>query len=239
MVVPLSNESDQIKDPILEHQDWGLIDYEEALKKQLELVDFVHKNNHPGIIIFCTHPPVITKGRATKEEDIFDWHGPTVEVSRGGRATYHGPNQLVVYPIVNLNFPRHRRKEKEVVGLIRDLEQAIIDTLEVYGINSEGKSFLKSSITIEDGKEKLEDTGVWVNSLGKIQKITSIGMAVKNWVSYHGAAINVFFDSKAFQGMNPCGYKSNTMVSLEEILNYDINLNDFKSNLLRAINNRI
>lgn len=228
----------------LEFQDWGLIEYDQALSKQLALAEKVYEEKLPGYLIFCTHPPIVTLGRATQPEDVYAWSGPTLEVSRGGRATYHGPSQLVIYPIVNLNFPRHQRKEKEVVGLLRSIEEAIIETLESYGIVAEGKSILKNSSSLANlshptDKPKLEDTGVWVKSFEKSQKIASLGMAVKNWVSYHGAAINVFFDPKAFQGLNPCGYQANVMVSLEEVLDCEINFTDFKERLFKALSIRI
>jgi lipoate-protein ligase B len=96
-------------------QDWGLIDYQEALNKQLELVEVLsQEQNHPGFLIFCTHPHVVTTGRQTKPEDIFAWKGPVVDVSRGGRATYHGPSQLVIYPIINLKLSRADRGPQEV-----------------------------------------------------------------------------------------------------------------------------
>ncbi|MEQ1666241.1 MAG: octanoyltransferase, partial [Bdellovibrionales bacterium] len=112
-----------------EFQDWGLINYQTALNKQLELVDLLHKNSaHPGFFIFCTHPPVVTTGRQTKPEDVFSWKGEIIEISRGGRATYHGPSQLVVYPILNLKNPRAGRGPQEVRGYLRAFEQAIVET---------------------------------------------------------------------------------------------------------------
>ena len=80
-------------------EDWGLIDYEQALNKQIEYLEIVASNkNHLGFLIFCSHPAVVTTGRQTKADDIFAWDGPVIEVSRGGRATYHGHRKLLFIP---------------------------------------------------------------------------------------------------------------------------------------------
>lgn len=202
-------------------EDWGLVDYQSALKKQLDYVEVVASDeNHPGFLIFCTHPAVVTTGRQTKPEDIFSWHGPVVEISRGGQATYHGPSQVVVYPIVNLKKPRAGRGGQEIRGYLRDFENAIVDTLKQYQIPAVGNI-----------SNKIEDTGVWIETKTGIKKMASLGIAVKKWVTFHGAAINVLNDPTAFQGINPCGYKSDTMISLEKILNQKINTEDFKQRL--------
>lgn len=202
-------------------EDWGLIDYELALKKQLEYVEIVSQNEtHSGFLIFCTHPAVVTTGRQTEASDIFAWSGPVVEVSRGGRATYHGPSQLVVYPIINIKNPRKNRGPQEVRGFLRALENAIVLTLKKYDITAHGKTSEKTEST-------LEDTGVWVLN----QKIASCGIAVKKWVTFHGAAINLLDDASAFQGINPCGYTTNTMVSLEKLLNKKMDSEHFKLTL--------
>ena len=117
--------------------DWGLIDYSLALQKQLTLVDeVISHEEHPGYIIFCTHPHVVTTGRQTKPEDIFSFTGPVVDVSRGGRATYHGPSQLVIYPILNLKKARQNRGPQEIRGYLRDFEKAIVQTLSEYKIHA-------------------------------------------------------------------------------------------------------
>ncbi len=211
------------KAPPLLFLDWGLIAYSEALEKQLQLVQQVADENLPGVIIFCSHPAVVTLGRATQNGDITTWNGDTVEVSRGGRATYHGPSQVVVYPIINLKYSRHGRNPNEIFGFLRDFEKAIIETLKVYGIESVGKSLQKKDPAAE-GKD---ETGVWVGS----QKIASLGIAIKKWVTYHGAAINLDHDPKAFQGLNPCGFSSSTMISLEQLKQQPVDRIRFIENL--------
>jgi lipoyl(octanoyl) transferase len=188
----------------LKIQNWGLIDYSEALTRQEVLVQQIYKNQEPGEIIFCSHPPIITRGRKTQKGDIFDWSGPILDVKRGGRATYHGPSQLVIYPIINLNFRPSPHPRQDVLWLIRSLEFALIQTLLVhYGLKARGKT--------QDQNSNLDDTGVWISE----KKIASIGIGVSQWVSYHGMAVNAHHDPNAFKGLLPCGYQSNIMTSLE------------------------
>lgn len=199
--------------------DWGLISYEEALEKQMELVNQIAEEGSSGYIVFCTHPPVVTLGRATQAGDVTTWSGDIKEVSRGGRATYHGPSQVVVYPIINLKKPRQNRGPQEITGFLRDFENAIVETLKTYQIQSVGKSLQK------------DETGVWVGS----QKVASLGIAVKKWVSYHGAAINLDHDPKAFQGLNPCGFSSSTMISVEKLLGHPILRAEFVQRLKQQL----
>ena len=218
-------------------EDWGLIPYQEALDKQLQYVDkLAHAleagEQHPGFLIFCSHPPVVTTGRQTQPEDIFSWQGEVIEISRGGRATYHGPSQIVVYPIINLKDARSDRGPQEVRGYLRAFESAIVDTLKEFGIESVGKTPQK----IPGQQAETDETGVWVGS----QKIASLGIAVKKWITYHGAAINFFDDPTAFQGINPCGFKTETMVSVEKILGKNkISVEEFKTSLKKNLNQKL
>ena len=207
----------------LQFENWGLISYQEALRKQTELVEKVAEENLPGYLIFCTHPPVVTLGRATKPGDVFAWSGETVEVSRGVRATYHGPSQLIVYPILNLTFARKGRKDREIVGYLRVFEEAIVDVLKTYGVQAQGRSLHKNPQTDAEADE----TGVWVGD----RKLASLGIAVRKWVTFHGAAINLQYDPKAFVGMNPCGFTTETMTSLEQVLEAPVDVAQFSEKL--------
>lgn len=211
----------------LEFEDWGLVDYSQALERQLNLLEKMASSDSPGIIVFCTHPPVVTLGRATQVGDVSDWQGSTLEVSRGGRATYHGPSQLVVYPIVNLKWARKSRKENEIIGFLRDFENAIVKTLSEYGLHAQGKSLQKKSEGTEDA------TGVWVGD----KKIASLGIAVKKWITYHGAAINLDADPSAFKGLKPCGFSPQVMTSLEDCTHHTISREEFKTKLLIQLRN--
>ncbi|AFY00438.1 lipoyl(octanoyl) transferase LipB [Bdellovibrio bacteriovorus] len=209
-------------------QDWGLINYDEALKKQNDLVEKVHTEDLPGVLVFCTHPPVVTVGRATQAEDVFAWQGPLVEVTRGGRATYHGPSQLVIYPILNLAHTRKGRKDREINPYLKVFEDAIVDVLKTYGLSGiEARSSSKSSFNRTDA----DDTGVWV----KDHKIASVGVGVRKWVAFHGAAINLTHDEKAFQGLRPCGFPPEVMISLEQLTGAKVNVSEFKEKLKRRL----
>ncbi len=203
MDIELSREPHQIA-----FQNWGLLGYEESLRRQLELVDLVGREHARETLVFCSHPPVVTLGRGTLPGDLFSWKGETVEISRGGRATYHGPSQLIAYPIIDLSL-----RGRDLHKFFRQIEMAIIATLSDFGIEAEGRS-----LQMQEDLE-IEATGVWVGS----RKIASIGIAVRRWVSFHGLALNVDQDAEAFQGLKPCGFSSETMISMQEILGAPVN----------------
>ncbi len=198
-----------------DQQVWGQIDYALAVQRQLELVDAVLAGERRETLIFCSHPPVVTLGRTTPKSDLFGWEGAVIESSRGGRATYHGPSQLVVYPIVDLREDgRPGLRSRDVSGYIRLLGQTITEIVRDLGLEAE----------LKQGQEKDEDghtrqlTGVWVGH----RKVASIGVAVRKWVTYHGVAINVRSDVRAFKGIRPCGFRPGTMTSLEELLGCEV-----------------
>lgn len=184
-------------------EEWGLIDYESSVLKQQILAQEVAAGGEDRLV-FCTHPPVVTLGRGTViEEDITGWTGATVESSRGGRATYHGPNQLVIYPILNLKSAREHFASSDIHAYLRALESATVVALREVGL-----------VAAESRTTKMGDvslTGVWVGE----RKVASIGIAIRKWVTYHGVAINVRADASAFQGIRPCGFSADVMTSIE------------------------
>ncbi|HPI40226.1 MAG TPA: lipoyl(octanoyl) transferase LipB [Pseudobdellovibrionaceae bacterium] len=211
----------------LEFEDWGLIDYEKAQEKQLALLEHVHETQGLGRVVFCTHPPLVTLGRQTLESDLCGWTGPIHQSSRGGRATYHGPSQIVIYPIINLHHPYSRNLKLEVVNFIRFLENLVIQTLDDYGIVAlphSNQSNQPSSHEESLNFKKNIETGVWVEH----SKIASIGISVKKWITYHGIAINIDQDPEAFHGIKPCGYESSIMTNLESLLQRPIDHQEFK-----------
>ena len=211
--------------PVVE--DWGIIPYQEAFTKQKHYVEEIIKGERKETLILCSHPPVVTLGRGTKPNDVFSWQGETVEVNRGGRATYHGPNQVVLYPMIDLagNTPNYiPKKVKSLHGFMRCLEEAAVQTLREYDVEAQGHS-LQTQVG-ED--EAAEATGVWVGE----QKIASIGIAARKWVTYHGIAINLFKDPDAFQGINPCGFTSKTMVCLQELTPKRVKREAFQKELI-------
>ncbi len=194
--------------------DWGAIDYSLALDQQLKLVEDV-ANGGEEVIVFCSHPSIVTLGRKSSASDILGWTGPVLEVNRGGRATYHGPKQLVIYPILNLKRSRQLFPAQDLHKYLKAIETLLIDVVSNFGIQATG------------GFEKKE-TGVWVVQ----KKLASIGIGVKRWVSFHGAALNIGYDPIAFTGIKPCGFTTETMTSLEEILGCAVDRGALKASVV-------
>ncbi|MBF0205640.1 MAG: lipoyl synthase [Oligoflexia bacterium] len=196
--------------------DWGEIEYSTAIDRKIRMIsemsglqmnDYQISSNYNGYIIFCHHPSIVTLGKNSTDADISmaeqAWPGKNIKVSRGGRSTYHGPGQLVVYPLINL-----LHYKKDLHAYLRTLEQSLVELLQKhYQIISHGNV-----------QGDAHGTGVWVGE----RKLASIGVAVKRWITYHGMAINLYHDDLAFKGINPCGLPITTMISLEEILGYKV-----------------
>lgn len=184
--------------------DWGLIDFHEALRRQQELVDAVLFSDHPDVLVFCEHPPVITLGRTTQDgglvvsAEALEHRGiEVVKINRGGEATVHSPGQLVGYPICNLN-----RSKPDLHWFLRTIEQSVIDALGEYGILGHRVDGL---------------TGVWVDNS---RKICAIGLHCSRWVTSHGFALNVTNDLSFFDTIIPCGIHDKGVTSVAgEILN--------------------
>jgi lipoyl(octanoyl) transferase len=199
----------------IEVLDWGLVDYREAFYRQTELVEKIIQKQESEKLIFCSHPAIVTIGRGTKPGDVFSWSGDTIDVNRGGRATYHGPSQIIAYPLLSLGGADDFYSEKKIPPrdlhqYMRLLEQSVLSLLKELGVESTGRSLQK-----QVGEELPDEaTGVWIGS----QKIAAIGIAVKKWITSHGIALNVFEDAKAFQGFYPCGFQPSQVTSLEKVL---------------------
>ena len=200
--------------------DWDLIDYQKALDRQLKLVQEISSSKSLGVIVFCTHPPVVTLGRKSDSSDLRGWQGSVVEVSRGGRATYHGPSQLITYPILNLDHPRVR-KPRDLRFYFECLSESWAEVLSDLGLRAEAKFYQKDNL-------EHDLTGVWIappeagvskqiliDQQRTSRKIVSIGIGVKQWCTFHGSALNLVEDSQAFTGISPCGFSANTMTSIE------------------------
>jgi len=186
----------------------GRVDYRRALAWQHGLVKMRQEGLARDTIILLEHPPVVTVGRDGHAENFPDCDLEPIEVERGGDVTYHGPGQLVVYFIVNLSG-----RGRDLHRFMADVQQGIIDTLDNYGIS---------------GRRDDEHTGVWIDD----KKIASIGVAVKHWVSFHGAAINLNTDLAQFERIRPCGLDSGAMTSASELLGREIDLAEFGAELL-------
>ena len=181
----------------------GEISYLESYKIQKDLVGQVANGDEETLIV-CSHPSVVTLGKKSTPEDIQGWRGEVHKIERGGKATYHGPGQVIIYPIIDL-----KKRGQNIAGFLESLEAAMITTLAEFRIKGKGNH--------ERGKP--DYTGVWVlDSNNTPRKIASIGVAIKRWITYHGLAFNLFEDEIAFEGISPCGFKTETMISLQSLL---------------------
>lgn len=207
----------------------GLTDYERVSRLQKRLVELRAQNQIEDTILFLEHLPVVTRGRGLQfTGELRARHMPVppmpagiqfAESERGGDLTYHGPGQLVIYPICRLDgkglFPHHdvtgflRKMESWLVGWLRTLKLAHLDLIADTGSAATGKA----SAPLIDISARDSATGVWVGE----RKIASIGVAVRKWVTYHGIAINIVNDLQPFHLISPCGFSPEVMTRLRDL----------------------
>ncbi len=187
----------------------GRIKYKQAWDLQKNFVKLRYQLEISDTLIVCEHDPVLTMGRGTdknnllvskdilrkKSVDLF-------EIERGGDITFHGPGQIIMYPIIDL-----RNREKDTHKYLRDLESIVISAL--------GELNLKASI-----KKGL--TGIWVDDF----KVGAIGVAVSKWITYHGLALNINTDLDYFKLINPCGITEYPVGSLSTLLKKPVSMAD-------------
>ncbi|MEW6743993.1 MAG: lipoyl(octanoyl) transferase LipB [Planctomycetota bacterium] len=171
---------------------WGRVGYEEAHARQLRLVEQRRRDAIADTLILCEHDPVITAGRAWRGSLPRDLPYPVRAIERGGELTYHGPGQLVGYPIFRLEGERH-----DLSRYLDSLQGALVGALARLGVVAAGRTGAGAR-------------GVWVAD----RKIASIGVAVRHWVTYHGFALNVQVDPGVFTCIRPCGLDPAVMTSL-------------------------
>ncbi len=197
-------------------EDWGLIEFSEAWRRQREIADAILVSASDDVLVTCQHPPVITRGRRTRDDAmltsdaLLHQRGITiVDVDRGGEATAHNPGQLVCYPVVNLEHFR-----PDLHWYLRALEDAVIVTLADLGLAS-GRV---------DGK-----TGVWIDGS---RKICAIGIHCRKWVTTHGLALNVSNDLTIFDNIIPCGITDSAVTSLSQELRRGVDVHEVQETLL-------
>ena len=183
----------------LDVRDLGVVPYGAALELQRSLAEDRIAGRIPDTLLLLEHPPVITLGRGTKQTSLpIDTEAlhrrgiETFEIERGGDVTYHGPGQLVGYPILDL-----QRHKPDLHWYLRQLEAMLIDALAAFGISAERNTGY---------------TGVWTGG----RKIASIGIHVRQWVTWHGFALNVTTDLSPFSLIVPCGIPDVVMTSIEK-----------------------
>lgn len=197
--------------------DLGLRPYREVWELQHTLHEAVREGREPDTFILVEHTPVITLGRQAKRENILLNEAllaqrgvDVVAIERGGDVTYHGPGQLVAYPI------RKLERFREVVPLVRTLEGAVIEACAHYGITAERWS---------------EHAGVWVGR----DQICAIGLAVQKMVSLHGIALNVATELDYDRLINPCGLTDRGITSISKETGRSIGIDDAKPVLMDAL----
>lgn len=192
-------------------RDWGPREYRDALEAMRRLRMERRDGTIPDTLILVEHPPVVTVGVGGTGGEALPPGIPVVEVERGGQATYHGPGQLVGYPIVDLT-PRGR----DVRRFVHEVEELVVRALAEMGQPAARRPGLR---------------GVWTPA-GR--KIASVGIAVTDWVSMHGFALNVSNDLAPFESFHPCGLPGATMTSLERELGHPVSVDALKPAVRRA-----
>src|SRR4051812_30763724 len=190
--------------------DWSVVDlgtepFRETWARQLALVEQRQRGEVPDTLLLVEHPHVFTLGRRREAEANVLMPGDVevIGIERGGDVTYHGPGQIVGYPIVLLGDG-----ERDLHRYLRNLEEAVIATCARFGLTCDR----------EPGK-----TGVWLTTSagqasGMRRKICSMGIACRKWVTFHGLALNVTADLDYFRRINPCGFEASVMTSMAEQL---------------------
>lgn len=191
--------------------DLGRVSYREAFQKQLEIAELVQLGRATHTLILCEHDPVLTLGANFKQENLLfpaDWYAERgIEIQktdRGGDVTYHGPKQLVAYPIFNV-----AELGKDLHKWMRDLEEVVIRSLSEIGL---------------DGERLEVNSGVWVQK----KKVCAIGIKIRKWISMHGIAINCNNNLEPFNWIVPCGIKTHGVTSISEQIGKEFTTNDLK-----------
>ena len=190
--------------------DLGVKSYQDSWNFQKEMLKKRSNNEINDTLIFVEHEPVFTLGKNANENHILQNYPENIKtfhVERGGDVTYHGPGQLVGYPIIDL-----RNYKKSISWYMRSLEQVIIETLLDFDIQSERKNGL---------------TGVWY----KNEKIAALGVRVSKWITMHGFSLNIDPDLNNYNSIIPCGIFEYGVTSMSKILNKNINLGSVKNSL--------
>ena len=187
---------------LLAYRDLGFLDYQTALSTQERLVALKQQESLADILLFVEHPHVYTLGRGGNEANVLaSQEVPVYRTSRGGDVTYHGPGQLVVYPIIDLRS----KLRKDVHRYVRNLELSAIRTLKDFGL---------------EGERRPPYTGIWIGD----KKIAAIGVAVRRCITFHGLALNVNTDLSYFSRIVPCGLAWADVTSMERELGAEQNL---------------
>jgi lipoate-protein ligase B len=188
---------------VLEVREWGRTDYSDALGRMRRLRSERARGLIPDTLILTEHAPVVTVGVGGADPSSLPTTLPVVHVERGGLATYHGPGQLVGYPIVDL-----RPRGNDVRRFVHDVEEVVALAVRPLGVEAGRVA----------GKR-----GVWVDGQ---RKLASVGIAVEEWVTFHGFALNVSPDLDVFAQFEPCGLPGRVMTSVAQELGRPVSLDE-------------
>lgn len=191
--------------------DWGVREYRASLDAMRALVRARQASSVDDTLVLVEHPSVVTVGVEGDDGGAEASGFPVVRVERGGRATYHGPGQLVGYPIVDL-----QARGRDVRRFVHDVEELVVRAAAPFGVRA-GRA---------DGRR-----GVWVDGA---RKLASVGIAVDHWVTFHGFALNVAPDLSAFERIRPCGFDGSVMTSLARETGRSVALEEVKPEVVRA-----
>ena len=168
------------------------VDYLKSIKILEKRVKDVHEGKKGELVWILEHSPIYTAGTSSREDDLIDKRINVIKTNRGGKHTYHGPGQKVVYFVLNLN-----KRKKNIRGLVNKIEKCIVNVLNEYNLKS-----------YPDRK----NIGIWIEN----KKIAAIGIRVKKWIAYHGFALNVCNDLNVYKKIVPCGIKNKSITNLKE-----------------------
>ncbi len=194
----------------------GRRDYHYMWDLQRSIQENIKNNNMNNVILFLEHDPIYTLGRNTDSSNVLPTKSPdmpVVKTDRGGDVTYHGPGQLVGYPIIDL-----KKYHRSITWFMRGLEDSIIRMLDSIDISSTTKEGL---------------TGVWV----KDKKIAALGVRLSRWVSMHGFAINIYTDMTNFNGIIPCGISDFGLTSIHKLKSEEYSLLEIASRMSTTLSN--
>ena len=173
------------------------IDYIKSMKILEKRVDDVINGKKDEFLWILEHKPVYTAGTSANKTDLINKNLNVIKTNRGGKHTFHGPGQKIVYFVLNLN-----KREKNIRKLVSNIENCIMDILDVYKIAS-----------YPDKK----NIGIWVGNKNNLKKIAAIGIRVKKWIAYHGFALNVCNDLSKYKSIIPCGIKDKGITNLKKL----------------------
>ena len=195
-------------------KDLGLIEYQSAWQLQKQIQQEVIDSRAKNTLLLLEHPSVYTAGRRTEITDRPIDDTPVIDVDRGGKITWHGPGQIVGYPILRL------KNSTDVVGFVRELESSLIEVCEYFGIKAQ---------------RYCERSGVWIRDSSGDRKIAAIGLRVAKGVTMHGFALNVNPNLSAFEKIIPCGIAGAQVTSLEKELGRAIEISEVQPVLKRYL----